>query len=81
MEPNAVSTRKGKANAPLHTGPRHEKSRETPHPKLRIARSRPVPETFLDELTQWLSQPGPVSDDEVRVGLKRWVPEYEPAKH
>ena len=42
---------------------------------------RSVPETFLDELTQWLSQPGPVSDDEVRTGLKRWVPEYEPAKH
>ena len=58
-----------------------EETRETPHPKLRIARSRPVPETFLDELTQWLSQPGPVSDDEVRAGLKRWVPEYEPAKH
>lgn len=58
-----------------------EETRETPHPKLRIARSRPVPETFLDELTQWLSQPGPVSDDEVRAGLKRWVPEYEPAQH
>ena len=58
-----------------------EETRETPHPKLRIARSRPVPETFLDELTQWLSQPGPVSDDEVRAGLKRWVPEYEPARH
>ena len=58
-----------------------EETRETPHPKLRIARSRPVPETFLDELTQWLSKQGPVSDDEVRAGLKRWVPEYEPAKH
>ena len=58
-----------------------EETRETPHPKLRIARSRPVPETFLDELTQWLSQPGPVSDDEVRAGLKRWVPEYQPARH
>ncbi|WP_211164128.1 polysaccharide biosynthesis protein [Parazoarcus communis] len=58
-----------------------EETRETPHPKLRIARSRPVPEGFLDELTQWLSQPGPVSDDEVRAGLKRWVPEYAPARH
>ncbi|MBS0512576.1 MAG: polysaccharide biosynthesis protein [Proteobacteria bacterium] len=58
-----------------------EETRETPHPKLRIARSRPVAETFLDELTAWLSQPGPVSDEEVRAGLKRWVPEYEPARH
>ena len=28
-------------------------------------------ETFLDELTQWLSQPGPVSDDEVSTGGRR----------
>ncbi len=58
-----------------------EETRQTPHPKLRIARSRPVEETFLDELSQWLSQPGPVSDEEVRRGLQRWVPEYEPARH
>ncbi|EPZ14694.1 hypothetical protein M622_17885 [Thauera terpenica 58Eu] len=58
-----------------------EHTRTTPHPKLRIARSRPVADTFLDEFTQWLSQAGPVSDEEVRAGLKRWVPEYEPARH
>ncbi|MHB1371365.1 MAG: polysaccharide biosynthesis protein [Pseudomonadaceae bacterium] len=58
-----------------------EETRETPHPKLRIARSRPVNGTFLEELEQWLAQPGPVADEEVRKGLKRWVPEYEPARH
>ena len=58
-----------------------EETRETPHPKLRIARSRPVAESFLDELEQWLSQPGPMADEDVRMGLKRWVPEYEPARH
>lgn len=58
-----------------------EQTRETPHPKLRIARSRPVAETFLDELRLWLAQPGPVADEEVRAGLQRWVPEYEPARH
>ena len=58
-----------------------EETRETPHPKLRIARSRPVSEAFLEELEQWLSQPGPVADEDVRMGLKRWVPEYEPARH
>ena len=58
-----------------------EETRETPHPKLRIARSRPVAESFVEELAQWLSQPGPVADEDVRMGLKRWVPEYEPARH
>ncbi|TVT58322.1 MAG: polysaccharide biosynthesis protein [Azoarcus sp. PHD] len=58
-----------------------ELTRETPHPKLRIARSRTVAAEFLDELDKWLGQPGPVSDDDVRAGLKRWVPEYAPAQH
>ncbi len=58
-----------------------EETRETPHPKLRIARSRPVSGAFLEELELWLSQPGPVADEEVRMGLKRWVPEYEQARH
>lgn len=55
-----------------------EVTRETPHPKLRIARSRPVEAEFLDELEAWLAQPGPVGDDDVRSGLLRWVPEYSP---
>jgi FlaA1/EpsC-like NDP-sugar epimerase len=55
-----------------------EQTRETPHPKLRIARSRPVPDGFLAELRDWLGQSGPVSDDEVRAALGRWVPEYTP---
>ncbi len=58
-----------------------EQTRETPHPKLRIARSRPVSNTFVDEVSQWLSQLGPVSDEAVRASLKRWVPEYVPATH
>jgi FlaA1/EpsC-like NDP-sugar epimerase len=58
-----------------------EETRETPHPKLRIARSRPVAEHFLDELLPWLSQPGPFADEAVRVELQRWVPEYAPARH
>ncbi|AYH45313.1 polysaccharide biosynthesis protein [Azoarcus sp. DN11] len=55
-----------------------ESTRETPHRKLRIARSRPVSAGFLAELDTWLAQSGPVSDDEVRRGLLRWVPEYVP---
>lgn len=58
-----------------------EQTRTTPHPKLRIAQSRPVPAGFIEELEQWLSQRGPLGDDEVRQALKRWVPEYSPAQH
>ncbi|MCD6732486.1 MAG: polysaccharide biosynthesis protein [Burkholderiaceae bacterium] len=55
-----------------------EHTLETPHPKLRIARSRSVPDGILTELRDWLGQVGPVSDDEVRAALGRWVPEYTP---
>ena len=58
-----------------------EETRETPHPRMRIARSRSVPSTLLDELEQWFVQPGSVSDDEVRNKLQRWVTEYQPARH
>jgi FlaA1/EpsC-like NDP-sugar epimerase len=55
-----------------------EETRETPHPKLRVARSRPVPADFLAGLRAWLERPGPVSDDQVREALANWVPEYTP---
>jgi FlaA1/EpsC-like NDP-sugar epimerase len=57
-----------------------ETTRATPHPKLRIARARPVsPETFA-ELQRWLRVRVPLSDDEVRRDLRRWVPEYAPGR-
>ena len=55
-----------------------ETTRETPHPKLRIARSRPVAADFLHVLTNWLEAPKPLADDAVRQALLRWVPEYSP---
>lgn len=58
-----------------------EATRETPHPKLRVARSRPVSSDFLEDLRAWLEQPGPVSDDAVRARLVTWIPEYVPANH
>lgn len=58
-----------------------EQTQPTPHAKLRIARSREVPEGFLHELTAWLDNALVVSDDEVRAGLLRWVPEYTPRGH
>ncbi|CAB3760209.1 polysaccharide biosynthesis protein [Paraburkholderia humisilvae] len=50
----------------------------TPHPKLRIARAREVPNNLLDELLPWLMQNRVLQDDEVRRDLRRWVPEYQP---
>lgn len=55
-----------------------EQTRPTPHTKLRIARSREVPKGFLNELTEWLDCESGASDEEVRAGLLRWVPEYTP---
>lgn len=52
-----------------------EETLPTLHEKLRIARSRPVPEDFYNGLMAWLTQP-PQEDSEVRKELKRWVPEY-----
>ena len=56
-----------------------EETRDTPHPKLRIARSRDVPEGFYESLQLWFKQ-DTVSDADVRAGLKQWVPEYVPMK-
>jgi FlaA1/EpsC-like NDP-sugar epimerase len=56
-----------------------ELTRETPHPKLRIARSRPIAEDLLSQLLPWLTQAGSVSDAAVRRKLAIFVPEYQPA--
>lgn len=56
-----------------------EHTRETPHPKLRIARSRPVDVDLLPILVKWLSKSGVLDDERVRDELRQWVPEYQPA--
>lgn len=55
-----------------------EQTRQTPHPKLRIARARAVDDDFLANLRPWFDE---TSQDDVlvRETLKRWVPEYRPA--
>jgi len=55
-----------------------EETIETPHPKLRVARSRAVADGFLANLQGWLEQSGPVPDEAVRQALLKWVPEYTP---
>jgi FlaA1/EpsC-like NDP-sugar epimerase len=54
-----------------------ETTTRTPHPKLRIAKARGVPDNFVDELLPWLMQHRVLSDEEVRRDLRRWVPEYQ----
>ncbi|TDV34713.1 FlaA1/EpsC-like NDP-sugar epimerase [Paraburkholderia caballeronis] len=54
-----------------------ETTTRTPHPKLRTARAREVPDNLLDALLPWLMQHRVLSDDEVRRDLRRWVPEYQ----
>ncbi|SAK76332.1 polysaccharide biosynthesis protein CapD [Caballeronia temeraria] len=56
-----------------------ETTTRTPHPKLRIAQARGVPNDFIDELLPWLMQHRVLSDEEVRRDLRRWVPEYQTA--
>ena len=58
-----------------------EQTLPTPHPKLRIARSRPIEADFLGELQNWLEQPAPLDDETVRNEIRRWVSEYTPAAH
>jgi FlaA1/EpsC-like NDP-sugar epimerase len=55
-----------------------ETTTRTPHPKLRIACAREVPDYLLDELLPWLMQHRVPSDEEVRRDLRRWVSEYQP---
>ena len=57
-----------------------EQTRQTPHPKLRIARARAVDDDFLPNLRPWLADPCQ-SDVQVREALMRWVPEYCPASN
>ncbi|CAH2903317.1 MAG: Nucleoside-diphosphate sugar epimerase/dehydratase [uncultured Paraburkholderia sp.] len=56
-----------------------ETTTRTPHPKLRIAKAREVPDSLIDNLLPWLMQHRIPTDDEVRRDLRRWVAEYQPA--
>ncbi|MDR2925375.1 MAG: polysaccharide biosynthesis protein [Azoarcus sp.] len=55
-----------------------EKTLSTPHPKLRIARSRQVGEGFLGHLQNWLDNPVSPDDETVRRDIRQWVAEYAP---
>jgi FlaA1/EpsC-like NDP-sugar epimerase len=56
-----------------------EKSLPTPHPKLRVAQAT-LPENgkLLNEVIEWLTNPGDQTANRVREKLRGWVPEYTP---
>ena len=56
-----------------------EQTQPTPHPKLRIARVRPLDGELVPRLLEWLGRRELPSDDEVRAGIARFVPEYSGA--
>jgi FlaA1/EpsC-like NDP-sugar epimerase len=55
-----------------------EQTISTGHPKLRVARTRAVPNDFLDEFLAWVGQ-GSVGVAAIRTQLQLWIPEYAPA--
>jgi len=55
-----------------------EATQPTPHPKLRIARSRPVDGELFAQIEALLGAPRPLADEDVRRALNRLVPEYTP---
>lgn len=48
----------------------------TPHPKLRIAKARTADGVWLKVLLQWAESGNMLSEQEVKQGLRKWVPEY-----
>ncbi|MFK7964492.1 MAG: polysaccharide biosynthesis protein [Burkholderiaceae bacterium] len=51
----------------------------TRHPKVRVARPGPLPgASWEQQVREWLAGTDLVSDDDVRVALTRFVPEYTP---
>ncbi|WP_018412816.1 polysaccharide biosynthesis protein [Methyloversatilis thermotolerans] len=56
-----------------------ETTRPTHHPKVRIARARPVDDAlWLGRLERWLAGPLPDAPAALRLELAGWVPEYQP---
>jgi FlaA1/EpsC-like NDP-sugar epimerase len=53
-----------------------ERTLPTPHPKLRVAQARPVPQGQAGEILAWLKQAPPATAGEVKQCLSRWLPEY-----
>jgi FlaA1/EpsC-like NDP-sugar epimerase len=53
-----------------------EANSPTPHARLHVAQSRQVDALLLAELLAWLNEYPALSDELVKQGLVKWVPEY-----
>ena len=53
-----------------------EQTLPTPHPKLRIAKSRDVADGWVEEMLAWINASALQDDAAVRRSLASWVPEY-----
>ncbi len=49
----------------------------TPHPKLRVAESSPVSAEWMEQILEWAGHNGGWKDEDVRVALGNWIPEYK----
>jgi len=56
-----------------------ETTTATSHKQLRIANASPVDPRFFEGFLEWARTPGSPSDDAVRRGLARFIPEYASA--
>lgn len=54
----------------------NESTLPTLHEKLRITQSCPIDETWLISLQAWFAEQSALSDEEVKLALAKWVPEY-----
>ncbi|GAB4468439.1 MAG: nucleoside-diphosphate sugar epimerase/dehydratase [Burkholderiaceae bacterium] len=57
-----------------------ETTRPTAHPKVRVASGAHHASRLDADALVWLSSNAWLDDQEVRLGLSRWVPEYAPAQ-
>ncbi len=56
-----------------------EKTLPTPHPKLRIARARPIEKgRLVEDIVGWLAAHSSRDAAQVREALRQWIPEYGP---
>jgi FlaA1/EpsC-like NDP-sugar epimerase len=56
-----------------------EETLPTLHEKLRVAHADPAPDTaWFEQLEGWIEGPAPASDQELKLRLRSYVPEYSP---
>ncbi len=56
-----------------------EQTLPTPHENLRVAHADPAPDAaWFEQLEDWIEGPAPASDQDLKLILRSYVPEYSP---